>query len=208
MTEGEIQQPRERHLGLIITLIIILIASVGVILYLLNLLPAQIADMVIKPTERVTSSGARFVTKTVNSVADMGANKKGWPDEPFSPAMANHVWRINADELFGIEFDADGKPMYFIHGMKGSYNFDEAPLDGEHVYWNGGNQNSNELNALDPGIVQGYWLRYTAVRDLDRPWGKILAGQVDYKYRQESGHGLTFLNKGSIKSSVNANAAR
>ena len=205
--EGEIQQPKERHLGLIISLILILIACVGVILYLLNLLPAQIADMVIKPTEKVTSSGARFVTNTVNSVADLGASKKGWPDEPFSPAMANHVWRLNGDELFGIEFDADGKPMYFIHGIRGAYNFDEAPLDGEHVYWNGGNQNSNELNARDPGSVPGYWLRYSAVRDLDRPWGKILAGLVDFKYRQESGHGLTFLNKASIKSSVNANTA-
>ena len=142
MTEGEIQQPRERHLGLIITLILILIACVGVILYLLNLLPAQIADMVIKPTEKMTQSGARLVTNTVNSVADLGARKKGWPDEPVFPAMANQVWRINADELYGIEVDADGKPMYFVNGMGGAYKLDEAPLDGEHVYWNGGNQNS------------------------------------------------------------------
>ena len=83
MTEGEIQQPRERHLGLIITLILILIACVGVILYLLNLLPAQIADMVIKPTEKMTQSGARFVTNTVNSVADLGASKKAGPMSRF-----------------------------------------------------------------------------------------------------------------------------
>ena len=48
--------------------------------------------------------------------------------------------------------------MYFVHGMRGAYNFDEAPLDGEHVYWNGGNQNSNELNALIPELFPGYWL--------------------------------------------------
>lgn len=201
------QQPKQRHIGLVIALIIILIFSVGVILYLLNLLPSQIADLVIKPTNQVTSTGARFVQQTTRSISDLGAVKKGWPDDPFSPAMVNHVWRVAGDDLFGIEFDTDGKPMYFIHGIKGVYAFDQVPLDGEHVYWNGTNQNSNDLNAVDPGVVNGYWLRYTAVRDLDQSWGKVLAGQVDYKYRQIDSHGITFLNKSSIKKSTNTNAS-
>lgn len=206
---SEEQQPlQQRHVGLIVTLIIIIIFCIGVMLYLLNLLPSQVADLVIKPTTQVTSTGAKFVEQTARSISDLGAVKKGWPDDPFSPAMANHVWRVAGDDIFGIEFDSKGNPMYFVHGIKGTYSFDDVPLDGEHVYWNGTNINSGDLNAIDPGSVGGYWLRYRAIRDIDQSWGKVLAGQVDYKYRQIDGHGVMFLNKSFIKKSTNTNASR
>lgn len=184
----------------VIMLTIIAMMAVLFVLYQTSILPRQIQHIV-ERTAALPSTGAAVAIATVERIANLGSTevRTAFTDEPFTLLLPRHVWRKVGDVLYGLEFGEDGRLLYLVHGVKGRYTFADVPLDGEHVFWYGTTQQANELSQFDPGLAEGYWLRHFSVRDIQQSWGPTTAGTVDYRYRQEPGHGLSNLSQSQLR---------
>lgn len=96
----------------------------------------------------------------------------GFTDQPFNPLLRNHIWKKENDTLYGFQFDEKGNLLYIINGVYGRYSLDDVPFSGEYTVW----------YPLTPTSQTGYWLKYTAVREIKTIWGTVHPG-IDYNYR-------------------------
>ncbi|MBU7046605.1 MAG: hypothetical protein HXS54_09235 [Theionarchaea archaeon] len=106
-------------------------------------------------------------------------------DQPFDTPREDYVWKIEDDELYGVEFDRKGVPRYLVHGIPGTYSLDDAPLSGEYTVW----------YPLTSKGKEGYWLKHTAVREFRMLWGRVTPG-VDLNF--SSVYNLKDLTKKSL----------
>ncbi|MBU7035461.1 MAG: hypothetical protein HXS49_09740 [Theionarchaea archaeon] len=105
-------------------------------------------------------------------------------DNPFTPELANHIWKKEGDTLRGFRFDEKGHLRYMVEGIKGSYTLDDVPFSGEYTVW----------VPVSPTSSSGYWLNYAAVAEFEMPWGTVHPG-IDYRY--EDGKSTKDLPKSS-----------
>ncbi len=96
----------------------------------------------------------------------------GYDDQPFNPPLKNHVWKEENGTLSGFQFDEKGKLLFTIEGVLGTYSLDDVPYSGEYTVW----------YPLSLTSQKGYWLKYTAVTEMEMPWGKVYPG-VDYDHK-------------------------
>jgi hypothetical protein len=96
----------------------------------------------------------------------------GYTDTPFAQSLKNHLWNLENDHLYGFQFDDKGNLLYLVDGIPGEHSLDDVPYSGEYTVW-------YPVAVLSQ---QGYWLRYTAVRSIEMPWGEVAPG-IDYSYQ-------------------------
>lgn len=111
-------------------------------------------------------------------------NLDGYTDAPFSFSLINHVWKKKGTRILGFEFDENGHILYMIEGIPGTYSLEDVPLSGEYTVW----------YPESPSHHTGYWLKYTAVTEIEQPWGTVEPG-VDYEH--EGGFSIRDLPKSS-----------
>jgi hypothetical protein len=108
----------------------------------------------------------------------------GYTDTPFSFSLKNHIWQEEGTHISGFEFDDRGRILYMIDGVPGTYSLEDVPLSGEYTLW----------YPESPSHHTGYWLRYTAVREIEQPWGRVSPG-IDFEY--DGGFSIQNLPKSS-----------
>jgi hypothetical protein len=91
-------------------------------------------------------------------------------DQPFESPLENYVWKIDDDDLYGIEFDRKGAPRYIVHGVPGEYSLNDVP-SAEYAVW----------YPVSSKGDKGYWLKHTAIKHFRMLWGEVVPG-VDRKF--------------------------
>jgi hypothetical protein len=100
-------------------------------------------------------------------------NLTGYNDNPFAQSFENHVWKKEDDHLYGFQFDEKGSLLYIVEGVYGQYKLDDVPFSGEYTVW----------YPENVATLNGYWLKYTAVKQVEMPWGEVAPG-IDYNYQR------------------------
>lgn len=86
-------------------------------------------------------------------------------DQPFEIPLENYVWKIDDNDLYGIEFDRKGAPRYIVHGIPGEYALHDVPSAAYVVWYPVSSKND-----------KGYWLKHTAIKHFRMLWGEITPG--------------------------------
>lgn len=102
-------------------------------------------------------------------------------DQPFDSPLANYVWKIDNNELYGIAFDKKGFTRYLVHGIPGTYSLNDVPSP-EYCVW----------YPLSATSKNGYWLKHTAIKEFRMAWGTVTPG-VDRRFTAQ--YNLTDLTK-------------
>ena len=96
----------------------------------------------------------------------------GYTDQPFTLPLKDHIWKIEKTKVHGFRFDSKGKLQYIVEGISGRYSLNDVPYCGEYTVW----------YPVTPSSQYGYWLKYTAVTDIETFWGNVEPG-IDYNYK-------------------------
>jgi len=121
------------------------------------------------------------------TTAASATNWEWTTDWPFEPALPDHLWvDIGQGRALFLHYDRPvdepgAELIYVGDGIRGRFTAEDQPDTPGYVHFHQFRADSvDEGHGGAPG-AEGYWLRHVAVREMERPWGKVEPG-VDFNF--------------------------